>query len=173
MNKRSDKMKKLFKENIFFILGLCFIFFMQLFVVAQTTVSGESMNHTLQDKDRSIILKNTNIERFDIIVFKTKELTGENKQYVKRVIGLPGETVSYKHSQLYINDVPIDEDFDIKDKKMTGDFIYQLKDDEVFVLGDNRGNSTDSRYLGGIKQSYIVGKMVYRIYPFDAIGPLN
>ena len=166
-------MKKIVKENIIFIIMFFLIIFLQLFVIAQTTVSGESMNHTLQDKDRSIILKTTSIDRFDIIVFKTKELTGEDKQYVKRVIGLPGEKVSYQDSQLFINDQPVNESFDIKNNELTDNFSYILRDDEFFVLGDNRGNSTDSRRIGAIKKDYIVGKVIYRIYPFNSIGPVN
>ena len=166
-------MKKLVKENLSFIIVFFLIIFLQLFVVAQTTVSGESMNHTLQDKDRNIILKNTSIDRFDIIVFKTKEITGEDKRYVKRVVGLPGEKVSYQNSQLFINDKPVKETFDLKDKELTNDFSYTLNNDEFFVLGDNRGNSTDSRHIGAIKKDYIVGKVIYRIYPFNSIGPVN
>jgi len=166
-------MKKLLKDNIILILSICFILFLQLFIVSPTRVSGESMNHTLQHNDRSLVLKGNSVKRFDIIIFNTNKLTGEDKQYVKRVIGLPGETVSYKNNQLFINNEPIEELFDIRDQSYTGDFSYVVNSHDYFVLGDNRGNSTDSRMFGGVNKEDIVGKMIYRFFPFNSIGKIN
>ncbi|MGX6970991.1 signal peptidase I [Vagococcus bubulae] len=166
-------MKKLLKDNIILILSICFILFLQLFIVSPTRVSGESMNHTLQHNDRSLVLKGNSVKRFDIIIFNTNKLTGEDKQYVKRVIGLPGETVSYKNNQLFINNEPIEEPFDIRDQSYTGDFSYVVNSHDYFVLGDNRGNSTDSRMFGGVNKEDIVGKMIYRFFPFNSIGKIN
>ncbi|MGX4687476.1 signal peptidase I [Vagococcus sp. JNUCC 83] len=166
-------MKKIIKDNILLIVGLGILLLVQMFIVAPTRVSGESMNHTLQHNDRSIIYKSKAVNRFDIVVFNTEELTGEDNQYVKRVISLPGETLTYKDNQLFVNHSKIDEPFDIRDQQLTGDFSYTLANDEYFVLGDNRGNSTDSRQLGGINKEYLVGKMIYRFYPLNSVGKLN
>lgn len=166
-------MKKMIRRNIPLIISLSTLLLVKMFIAAPTRVSGESMNHTLQHNDRSLIYKSKHVNRFDIIIFNTNNLTGEDKQYVKRVVGLPGETITYKGHQLFINQSKIDEPFDIRDQQLTGDFSFTLADDEYFVLGDNRGNSTDSRHLGGINKDDIVGKMIYRFYPFKSIGKLN
>lgn len=166
-------MKKLLKDNILLLLSIFFILLLQLFFVSSTKVSGESMNYTLQHNDRSLVLKSNSAKRFDIIIFNSNKLTGEDKQYVKRIIGLPGETVCYKKNQLFINNKQVREPFDLKNRVHTGDFSYKLNRNEFFVLGDNRGNSIDSRHFGCINKRDIVGKMIYRFFPLHSIGKIN
>ena len=98
------------------------------------------------------------------------EEDGYEEKLVKRVVGLPGETIKYESGQLYVNGEPVEENFisdDVKKQTVTryGNDIpeIKLKDDEYYVLGDNRGNSTDSRYFGAIKKSQIkgVGMMLF------------
>ena len=131
------------------------------------------------DKDTAIInalyLSKSDIKRFDIIVLRCDKL---DKDIVKRVIGLPGDTIIFKDDRLYINGTYYSEDY--LDKKyieeakvkysvelFTNDFEIALKDDEIFVLGDNRLRSADSRTLGTFKYSDIIGKKGIIIYPFS------
>jgi len=159
------------------IVGLIIVnfFFMPVKVV------GTSMVPTLENANygfSSIIARRVDgIERFDIVVIEL-----DNERLVKRVIGLPGESIWYVNDILYINGNPIDEDF-LKDdyvKSMldlwgrecfTGDFeVVSLGEDEYFCLGDNRLVSSDSRYYGAFKAEQIVSKDIFIIYPFKNFG---
>ena len=150
-------------------------------IVIPIRIDGESMYPTLHDKDTAIInalyLSKSDIKRFDIIVLRCDKL---DKDIVKRVIGLPGDTIIFKDDRLYINGTYYSEDY--LDKKyiegcsvswhslymdLVDDFEIALKDDEIFVLGDNRLRSADSRTLGTFKYSDIIGKKGIIIYPFS------
>ena len=114
-------------------------------------------------------------KRFDIIVFPyPKE---PDKHYIKRVIGLPGETVQIIDGYVYINGEKLDESYgsDVMNTAGIAQDPIVLGPDEYFVLGDNRNNSEDSRYaaVGNIKRSDITGRAWLRIWPFDSIGFLN
>lgn len=115
------------------------------------TVSGESMEPTLSDGDTISINKDYTLDRFDVVVFKFNDIT-----YVKRVIGLPNETITYSDNKLYINDELIEDPYNDGN---TDDFSITLKDGEFYCLGDNRAISTDSRKLGRMLESYIIGEM--------------
>lgn len=148
-------------------------------IVIPIRIDGESMYPTLHDKDTAIInalfLSKSDIKRFDIIVLRCDKL---DKDIVKRVIGLPRDTIIFKDDRLYINGTYYSEDY--LDKKyieeakvrysvplFTNDFEITLKDDEIFVLGDNRLRSADSRTLGTFKYSDIIGKKGVIIHPFS------
>ena len=130
------------------------------------------MYSTLKDGEIMILnkldYKLHDIERFDIVVVKTDE-----KKIIKRVIGLPGETLKYEDNTLYINDKKIDEPY-LKDA--TEDFNItslgydKIPDDCYFVLGDNRDNSSDSRIIGPIKKSQITGSASLVLFPFSEAG---
>ena len=141
------------------------------FVFLSVMVSGSSMETTLKNGDKGItdglFYKMFGVDRFDIVII---EEDGYEEKLVKRVVGLPGETIKYESGQLYVNGEPVEENFisdDVKKQTVTryGNDIpeIKLKDDEYYVLGDNRGNSTDSRYFGAIKKSQIkgVGMMLF------------
>lgn len=115
------------------------------------TVSGQSMEPALSDGDTISINKDYTLDRFDVVVFKFNDTT-----YVKRVIGLPNETVVYSNNKLYINDKLIEDPYNDGN---TEDFSITLKDGEFYCLGDNRAVSTDSRKLGRMLESYIIGEM--------------
>jgi len=156
------------------------------YVGQRTVVNGASMNNTLADGDNLIVDKITyrfsDPKRFDIIVFPFKE-NGEELNYIKRIIGLPGETVLIKDGKIYINGMLLEEDYGLEDIKNAGyaESPVALGDDEYFVLGDNRNNSKDSRELdqysnpivGVIHRSTIMGKAWLRIYPFSDFGFLH
>ncbi|USK92139.1 signal peptidase I [Rossellomorea marisflavi] len=145
------------------------------FLITPIVVEGASMNTTLQDKDRMIVTKIGDPKRFDIVVFHAKE----QQDYIKRVIGLPGDTIEFKNDTLYVNGKAYDEPY-LDDQKMAraGDLTepFKLEDTAVgqktvpegtvFVMGDNRQNSEDSRMIGAIPMDQIVGKTNLIYYPF-------
>lgn len=153
------------------------IFYFQTCVIQYTTVSGASMENTLHDHDVLLVDKFSyglaDPKRFDVVVF-TPEETNPKQLYVKRVIGLPGETVQIIGDTIFINDEALDEDYG------NSMIVYQgiaaipivLGEDEYFVLGDNRCLSKDSRYseIGFVSRSQIKGKVFFRLQPENQIG---
>lgn len=160
------------------IIALIIAFLIRGFVVSPIIVDGPSMQPTLYDRDQMIVNKFTyhfnEPERFDIVVFHATE----EKDYIKRVIGLPGEHVEVKNNQLYINDIKTNEYFLNNNEDIeTIDFTLEslpgnydvIPDNKVLVLGDNRGNSTDSRMIGLVDIDEIVGKTSLVYWPFQRI----
>ena len=169
-------MKNLAKSLLGLILYILLIFgtafLLGKFVVGQVEVDGPSMNDTLQDHDRLLMNKFTyrfkQLERFDVIVFKYAYDT--DTDYIKRAIGLPGETVRIdSDGNIYINDELLEESYGkevIEDPGIAEDGIT-LGADEYFVLGDNRNNSNDSRDpdVGAVSKSQIRGNVWLRLQP--------
>ena len=135
------------------------------------------MEDTLSDGDNLIVDKISyrfhNPERYDVVVFPYQY--EEDTYYIKRIIGLPGEVVNIdSDGTVYINGEPLDETYGTETILNSGlassDIV--LGEDEYFVLGDNRNNSTDSRFeqVGNIHGSDIVGKAWVRVYPFNEFG---
>lgn len=128
------------------------------------------MYPTLDDKDIMILNKIgyevDGLERFDIVVVKYHD-----KYLIKRVIGLPGDSIKYKDNKLYINDEYVEEPF-LNDDVVTWDFemVGTVPEDSYFVMGDNRVVSMDSRDLGTFKKSRIIGKTNFTVYPFSNFG---
>lgn len=154
-------------EILVIALIISFIITKVLFMSCE--VVGSSMRPTLYDGDRgfsSIVSKN-NIHRFDIVVIDHEESDNE-KLLVKRVIGLPGETIEYIDNVLYINNVKYEENF-IHDTS-TNDFKVTLNDDEYYCLGDNRSVSRDSRSYGPFKIDSIKSVHIFVFFPFNHIG---
>lgn len=148
-----------------------------------TIVSGKSMNPTLDDKDYLIINKlaylNTEPKRGDIIVLQSNLLDyeGKHKDLVKRVIGLPGEKLKIENGKVFINDKELDEIY-INNINTPGDTDITISENNVFVMGDNRPESLDSRNkeVGNIKIDNIIGKVFGRVYPiekFEIFKPVN
>ncbi|MDO5033518.1 MAG: signal peptidase I [Eubacteriales bacterium] len=162
-----------------FLLVLVVALLLTQFVIQRNTVKGQSMVPTLQDGDELLVEKVTRyfgaINRFDIITVDTHWVeTDHPNRVIKRVIGLPGETVEIKEGKVYINDQVLDQPFLAEDlKTLSRDSRFSkvtLGTQEYYVLGDNRNNSTDSRYYGPVPQSAILGKLLVRFYPFEALG---
>nr|WP_294465809.1 signal peptidase I [uncultured Sellimonas sp.] len=146
------------------------------FVGVRTVVDGQSMEPTLQDGNNLIVDKLSyrfrDPKRYEIIVFPYKY--EENTYYIKRIIGLPGETVQVMDGEVYIDGAPLGEDYGaepMEDPGIAAEPI-QLGEDEYFVLGDNRNHSSDSRdpSVGVLKRDDLVGRAWIRIYPFDEMG---
>lgn len=104
-------MKNFIKEWGLFILFITILILSRWLIWSPVTVDGHSMDPTLQDKEHLIMLKTTGIERFDIVVVSEKDETGEEKLIVKRIIGMPGDTIRYEKDTLYINDKQVDEPY--------------------------------------------------------------
>jgi signal peptidase I len=138
------------------------------FIITPVRVDGDSMKNTLKNGDILLLYKLGSINRLDIIVLDEEK---DNEKIIKRVIGLPGETVAIKKGKIYINDKVIDDEYAYGE---TSDYDkVTLEDDEYFILGDNRLISKDSRYFGPIKKSEIKGKIVFRLFPFTKIGTVQ
>lgn len=160
------KTKSYIKEFLPYFIIILVVLFIKLFIVSPIRVNGASMNPTLNDKDIMLLdeisYRFRDIERFDIVVVK------EDDEYlIKRVIGLPGEKIEYKDNKLYINGKYKQEEFK---HAGTGDFAVELGNDEYFIMGDNRINSTDSRVFGPVSRDEIIGKTSLTILPFSRFG---
>ena len=159
------------------VLGVTFLII--TFVGQRTHVSGESMENTLDNGDQLIVDKITyrfqDPERFDIIVFPFHYK--EHTYYIKRIIGLPGETVQIADGTIYINGEVLEESYGrevMQDPGIAAEPIT-LGEDEYFVLGDNRNQSSDSRdpSVGLIHRDEIIGRAWLRIWPLNSFGILK
>lgn len=159
---------KVIKEVIPYIVIVVVVVLIRTFIITPVRVDGDSMKNTLKNGDILLLYKLSNIDRLDIIVLDEEK---DNEKIIKRVIGLPGETVAIKKGKIYINDKVIDDEYAYGE---TSDYNkVTLKDDEYFILGDNRLISKDSRYFGPIKDNEIKGKIVFRLFPFTKIGTVQ
>lgn len=161
-----EQIKKWLKENLLFTILLLIIIIIRIFFYSPIRVNGTSMYPTLQDKEFMILNKiglQKGINRFDIVVVESN-----GKYIIKRVIGLPGESVMYSDNKLYINGKVVEDNYS---KSETEDFEnVVLKEDEYFVMGDNREVSKDSRVIGPVNIKNIKGKTNLVIFPFNKIG---
>lgn len=174
-----NTMKEILSMVVYIAFVLLLTFLVVRYVGQRTQVDGSSMEATLSDKDQLIVDKISyrfkDPERFDIIVFPFQYK--ENTYYIKRIIGLPGETVQILDGEIYINGEVLEEDYGKETMVSSGRAVneIQLGEDEYFVLGDNRNHSEDSRYeeVGNIKRSDIIGRAFIRIWPFSRFGLLK
>lgn len=178
---KKEKKKINWKETVSFILYIVVVFAITYLVITyvgqRTEVIGTSMEYTLSDGDNLIVDKISyrfrNPQRFDIIVFPYQYK--EDTYYIKRIIGLPGETVQIDaNGTIYIDGEELEESYGrevIKDPGIAAEPIT-LGEGEYFVLGDNRNASSDSRdpSVGNIKREDIIGRAWLRIYPFSRFG---
>ena len=171
-------MKKILQELFPYIVIVVVVVLFRTFIATPVRVSGESMDSTLKNGDILVLNKlNHKYKRFDVVVIN-KKVNGIKTKLIKRVIGLPGESIQYKNNILFINGKEV-EDVSIS---RTGNFtlqdLYNLEEipsDTYFVMGDNRGNSSDSRdyRVGLIKKSEIIGTTTIRLFPFTKLGKFD
>ncbi len=175
-------MRELLNTAIYLLCVLGAVWLVITFVGQRTEVEGASMEHTLHNGDNLIVDKLSyrfhDPERFDIIVFPFQ--FQDNTYYIKRIIGLPGETVQImEDGSIYINGEKLEENYgmEIIKPETIGRAAepIELGDDEYFVMGDNRNNSSDSRtdMVGNIKRENIIGKAWLRIWPISDFGVLQ
>ena len=175
-----SRLKDILSTSIYFLSVLAVAFLLIKYVGQRTEVNGNSMNETLFDGDNLILNKISyrfhDPERFDIVVFPFRD--GSSKTYIKRVIGLPGETVQIlEDGTILINDEELIESYGnaiIKDPGNAAKPI-KLNDNQYFVMGDNRNDSSDSRFneVGIVNRKEILGKVWVRFYPFTKIGVIK
>ncbi|SJZ62322.1 signal peptidase I [Pilibacter termitis] len=177
--------KDLIQSGIFIVVVGVILILLRQFVFTPVTVLGHSMDPTLSNKERVIALKHEKIERFDIITFKAPDDSGKN--YVKRVIGLPGDSIQCMDDVLYINGKIYKEPYveELKSKLSDGepfthDFTLDglfgevhVPEGKYFVLGDNRRISKDSRMIGYIDQKAVLGVVKFAFWPIEQFGPIT
>lgn len=178
MNDNSRE-KSEFLEWIFLIvLTLILAVLINTFIFSQTIVKGSSMEPTLKTNDRLLINKIgflvDNIEYGDIVEFHNPYNKNDDN-YIKRVIALEGDIVEIIENRVYVNQNLLTEEYTSTngETKIESEYYWEIKNDEVFVLGDNRPKSDDSRIFGPIKKDSIVGIAFFRFYPFNKFGNLN
>ena len=175
-------MKEIIKELagwlLYIVLIIALTWIVVTFVGQRTEVSGSSMETTLSDKDQLIVDKMTyrfrDPKRYDIVVFPYQYQ--DNTYYIKRIIGLPGETVQIL-SGMDIDGMRLDEHYgnEIMENPGIAEEPLTLGEDEYFVLGDNRNNSSDSRAsdVGLIHRKDLIGRAWIRVWPLSQIGVIH
>lgn len=157
-------MKKI-KELIPYIIIVVVVILIRAFIITPVRVDGTSMNKTLNNGDLLLLYRLAKIDRYDVVVLNEEM---DNEVIIKRVIGLPGETVEIKDDKIFINDQEIEDDYAFG---QTSDYErITLSSDEYFLLGDNRLVSKDSRIFGPINEKDIKGVTTVRFFPFNKIG---
>ena len=168
-NNKKIVLNKVTKTILTYVLIIGVAILIKLFVFSPIKVNGTSMSPTLEDGDIMILNEIgyyiNGLSRFDIAVANV-----DNERLIKRVIGLPGETVEYRDNVLYINGEAVVENFkhtDTNDFSLSDINYEKIPDNYYFLVGDNRGNSKDSRTIGLVHKGKIIGKTRLIIYPFS------
>ncbi|MDD3141301.1 MAG: signal peptidase I [Lachnospiraceae bacterium] len=171
--------KELFGWILYIVIIIGLTFLIITYIGQRTRVSGSSMETTLSDGDNLIVDKISfrfrEPNRYEIIVFPFQH--AENTYYIKRIIGLPGETIQVVDGYVYIDGELLDEHYgnEVMDESGIAQDPITLGDDEYFVLGDNRNHSSDSRdpSVGVLKRENLMGRAWIRIWPFDKFGVIK
>lgn len=165
-----DKILKVIKEIIPYIVILVVVVLIRTYLITPVIVSGNSMNPTLVNGELLILNKRAKIDRFDVVVVKLNK-NNTKEDIIKRVIAMPGETISCEDGKVYVNGKLQEEEFS---KGVTENFSrIELGEDEYFVMGDNRQDSADSRIFGPFKSADIKGQTRIVIFPFNRIGKVK
>lgn len=154
---------KIIKDLLPYIAILVLVILLRSFIVTPIKVNGSSMYNTLEGNEIMLLWKIGDLNRFDIVVAKTEDDT-----LIKRLYAFPGETIECKNGKIYINDEEIKDNFAFGE---TADFPkVTLKEEEYFLMGDNRLVSLDSRRIGPIKRNQIEGTTKFILFPFTKFG---
>lgn len=184
LNSKKPKWKKFLRELLIWITELLIVvlaaYLVIEFAVEKTTMLGVSMETTLSDGDKIIVNKLAYLrkepERYDVIVFKQ---SGKEHSYynIKRVIGIPGDTIEISNGIVYLNGEAAEEVISVEPMRLSGlaETEIKLEENEYFVLGDNRNSSEDSRFanIGLVVRDDIIGKAWLKLSPFSFISKIN
>ncbi len=178
MEPKKTKWQSFLELVRFAVIALIIVIPIRLFVAEPFVVSGGSMIPTFENSNYLIVdkisYKLSDPKRYDVVVFRYPN--NQTQFYIKRIIGLPGETIDVKSSQ---NEVTIKNKEHPEGFKLDQSFIKNiggidahmiLKSDEYFVMGDNRSGSSDSRYWGAVNKKFITGRAFLRLLPISKIG---
>lgn len=170
--------RQIVETILYFVVIFTAVLFIQRFIIQPVEVDGKSMEDTLNNGNHLLLEKVSywfgDPERYDVVVFQPYD-TDEEMYYIKRIIGLPGETVQILDNIIYINGEPLQENHgkenEIRDNGIASEPVT-LGEEEYFVLGDNRNSSKDSRSesVGAIKRDSILGKAWCRFWPLNKFG---
>lgn len=167
-------MRTFLRDTLLTIILTVVIFFVVQATVQVSIVNGSSMEPYLQDGQRLVVNKAVysinQPERGDIIVFHPPQNPG-GTPFIKRIVGLPGDTVEIKEGMVYINGYPLDEPY-IKESPAYTLSREEIARDNYFVLGDNRNNTSDSHVWGAVPRTNIIGKAWLSIWPPERWGPV-
>ena len=170
-----DRTKKEIVEWIKSILIALVIVLPVSMLAAPKLVKGESMEPTLNNYDvvvtEKISLYQNHFTRGEIVIFDARPY--EKELYIKRVIGLPGETIEIRDGLVYVNGKKLSETYLKADTYTQNDMKLVVPEDKIFVLGDNREVSNDSRNLGPIEIKKVKGHAILRLFPFNKVVKLN
>lgn len=181
-NKELEKSDSWMKEIINMVLYIGIVIGLAIllnkFVIQKVEVDGHSMDYTLADEQQLILEKVSyyfkDPERFDIIVFHPEGMSSETL-YIKRIIGLPGETIQIIDGKVYINGEVLEDPYAREAMYEAGiaEEPVHIGENQYFVLGDNRNGSQDSREIGLVEKDSISGRAVLRLWPINKFGLLN
>ncbi|ALS02576.1 hypothetical protein ATZ33_14675 [Enterococcus silesiacus] len=177
--KKRKRNKVLMEISMALVISAFLIWLIMFLTIAIPKVDGYSMTPTTNDRDRMLVNKWAKIKRLNLIYFKEPR---KDEKMIRRVIGLPGDTLFYKDGQLFVNGNEVAERFlsdtyQLKDQEQTmPDFTLQeilnvnsVPNGKYFVLGDNRAYATDSRYFGFVDEKDIVGVVKIRLFPIHSM----
>jgi signal peptidase I len=185
LEEKSLSKRDIVQSGIFIVVIAVLLFVMRQFVFTPVIVKGHSMDPTLEDQERVIALKHAKIDRFDIVTFPAPD--EPNKNYIKRVIGLPGDDIKYMDDVLYINGKAYEEPY-LDDYKreltdgepLTSDFTLKklfgserVPKGKLFVMGDNRRISKDSRIIGYVDEKKVLGVVKFAFWPLKDFGVIH
>lgn len=159
---------KILKEILPYAIILLVVILVRTFLVTPIKVNGQSMYDTLSGNEIMLLYRIGEIKRYDMVVADLVVDGKKDDTLIKRVYGLPGETIKCEDGVIYINDHKIEDPYATN---LTSDFeAVTLGSDEYFLLGDNRSISLDSRIIGPVKRKDIEGRTNFVIFPFDKFG---
>lgn len=177
--KVKNKLNRALKLSLYMLFIIIAVFFITKFILIKTVVTGSSMAPSLKDGEvlltECVSYRFREPERFDIAVFPNRY--NSHELIVKRIIGLPGESVSISDGRIFINGTELADKYGSGYTQCTADMksARVLAKNEYFVLGDNREDSIDSRYdeVGAVRREFITGKVFFRLKPFDRAGKVR
>ena len=169
-----EKKKEIFTFIIQLIVVFVLVTLVKTFLVANIVVRQSSMRNTFHDGDVLLLskLNKDDITRGDIIVFRNPDRSSDHKYYIKRVIGVEGDSIYIlDDNRVLLNGELLDEAYvSPENNTHPSSGEWDVPENSIFVMGDNRDNSNDSRAFGSIPRSDILGKIFFRVYPLSKFG---